>query len=236
MAVKPVLLALSVCASQSRYHVAADGNARGLHVEAAPPPAGGQIIPFNAEQSLVFAEGENFTAVAGSSWEPREWAKSPHYFASTVANVFHSRRAYLHGPQNATGPTEGAATSVTIPAAGEYTVLVRYEMPYRFEVPFSVTVSQGATKKFTRVYGRRSNLKVWGFAAGRAHGSLCGPGLQTECCWPWYPPPPPHTLRAACGLPNKPRCCACWFARVHSSGVQRRTWSGKEPGWRPPST
>lgn len=234
MAVKPVLLALSVCASQSRYHVAADGNARGLHVEAAPPPAGGQIIPFNAEQSLVFAEGENFTAVAGSSWEPREWAKSPHYFASTVANVFHSRRAYLHGPQNATGPTEGAATSVTIPAAGEYTVLVRYEMPYRFEVPFSVTVSQGATKKFTRVYGRRSNLKVWGFAAGRAHGSLCGPGLQTECCWPWYAPP--NTLRAACGLPNKPRCCACWFARVHSSGVQRRTWSGKEPAWRPPST
>ena len=192
MAATPLLLAFSViCVSQSRYHVAADSNA-GLHVEATPP-AGGQIIPFNDEQSLVFAEGENFTAVAGGSWEPREWAKSPHYFASTVANVFHSRRAYLHGPQNATGPTEGAATSVTIPAAGEYTVLVRYEMPYRFEVPFSVTVSQGSTKKFTRVYGRRSNLKVWGFAAGRAHGSLCGPGLQTECCWPWYASsPPPH--------------------------------------------
>ena len=148
-------------------------------------PLGGQIIPFNSEQSLVFAEGENFTAASGSSWESREWAKSPHYFASTVADVFHSRRAYLHGPENATAATDGAASTVIVPAAGEYTVLVRYEMPYRFEVPFSVEVQQGGAKKFSRVYGRRTNLKVWPFSAGRAKGSLCGPGLQTECCWPW---------------------------------------------------
>lgn len=150
------------------------------------PAMGGQIVRFNDEQSLVFAEAENFTALPGSSWEAREWAKSPHYFASTVADVFHSRRAYLHGPQNATDTaTEGAASSVSVPTAGEYTVLTRYEMPYRFEVPFSVSITQGGAKKFSRVYGRRTNLKVWPFAAGRAKGSLCGPGLQTECVWPW---------------------------------------------------
>ena len=35
---------------------------------------GGQLVPFNAEQTLVFAEGENFTTSGG--WEAREWAKS----------------------------------------------------------------------------------------------------------------------------------------------------------------
>ena len=116
-----------------------------------------------------------------------EWRGTPgrpHYFASTVADVFHSRRAYLHGPLNATA-ADGAATSVTVPAAGTYTVLVRYEAPYRFEVPFQLTVTQGGAKKISRVYGRRTNLKVWPFSAGRSKGSLCGPGLQTECAWPW---------------------------------------------------
>ena len=46
---------------------ASSSTERGHHEPAflTPPPAGGQIIPFNAEQSLVFAEAENFTAAAG---------------------------------------------------------------------------------------------------------------------------------------------------------------------------
>jgi hypothetical protein len=175
------LAALSFAATLQTVVVGYDG----IPDARAAPAMGGQIVRFNEEQSLVFAEAENFTALPSSSWEAREWAKSPHYFASTVANVFHSRRAYLHGPQNATNATEGAASSVSVPAAGEYTVLIRYEMPYRFEVPFSVSITQAGAKKFSRVYGRRTNLKVWPFAAGRAKGSLCGPGLQTECVWPW---------------------------------------------------
>jgi hypothetical protein len=33
---------------------------------------------------------------SGSTVEPRDWAHSANYYAMTVANSFHSRRAYLH--------------------------------------------------------------------------------------------------------------------------------------------
>ena len=77
----------------------------------------------------MFVEGENFTATG--QWEAREWAKTPNYFASTVANVFHSRRAYMHGPSNASSAGDGAAAMVTVPHSGVFTVLARYEAPYR---------------------------------------------------------------------------------------------------------
>eukprot|EP00039_Didymoeca_costata_P021098 m.343405 g.343405 ORF g.343405 m.343405 type:complete len:1268 (+) comp22801_c0_seq1:126-3929(+) len=154
-------------------------------IVASPPPAkdSAQYIPFNDDQTLVFLEGENFTT--SGNWEAREWAKGPNYFSSTVTNVFHSRRAYLHGPENSAAPGDGATASFQVPAAGSYSVLVRYEAPYRFEVPFSVTVTQHNKPVMTRVYGRRSSLKVWGFSYARARGSLCEPGLVTECTWPW---------------------------------------------------
>eukprot|EP01047_Picozoa_sp_COSAG01_P086750 COSAG01_NODE_19649_length_998_cov_1.240267_1_plen_223_part_01 len=150
---------------------------------AAAAAAAAQYIPFNERETLVVLEGENFTS--SGTWESREWAKSPNYFASTVANVFHSRRGYLHGPENISGPADGATASFTAPHAGEFEVLVRYEMPYRFEVPFKLVVTQHGRAVFTRTYGYRSSLKVWGFAFTRNRGSLCGPGLQSECVWPW---------------------------------------------------
>ena len=45
-------------------------------------------------------EGENFTASAGAQWQPKAWADDGGLFASTVANTFMSRRAYLHAPAN----------------------------------------------------------------------------------------------------------------------------------------
>ena len=103
--------------------------------------AAAQWVPFNEQQSLGFIEAENFTAAGG--WEAREWAKTPNYFASTVANVFHSRRAYMHGPSAAVDPElDGATASLVVPHAGEFTVLVRYEAPYRFEVPFTLSITQ----------------------------------------------------------------------------------------------
>jgi hypothetical protein len=59
----------------------------------------------------------------------------------------------------------------------------RYEAPYRFEVPFTVAITQGGKQVFSRVYGRRTNLKVWGVAAARQKGGICKPGLTTECVW-----------------------------------------------------
>ena len=35
------------------------------------------------------------------------------------------------------------------------------------QTAFEVTVQQGATQLLKRVYGRRENLKVWAFGAGR---------------------------------------------------------------------
>jgi len=73
-----------------------------------------------------------------------------------------SRRAYLHGPA-VIGAGDGASSSFVAPkvladaAAPVYSVLVRYEAPYRFEVPFTVTIEQAGAVKFTRVYGRRSS-------------------------------------------------------------------------------
>jgi hypothetical protein len=62
----------------------------------------------------------------------------------------------------------------------------RYEAPYRFEVPFNVTITQNGHQIFSRVFGRRETPKVWGFASGRASGEYdCGPGLNSECAWPW---------------------------------------------------
>ena len=161
---------------------------------AAPPPPAAQYIPLNPQQTLVFIEAENLTATGSSSlWQPRAWAHSPNYFASTVANVFHSRRAHLHHPALANSsssggaPHDSASASFVVPAAGPYEVLVRYEAPFRFEIPFLVTISQGGKPAFSSVFGRRTNPKVWGFTSGRHAGEYfgCGPGLNTECAWPW---------------------------------------------------
>jgi hypothetical protein len=54
-----------------------------------------------------------------------------------------------------------------VPAAGSYTVLVRYEAAYRYTSPFRLEVAQGGVMKLSRVYGKRSSLKIWAFSDGR---------------------------------------------------------------------
>ena len=184
----------------------------GVHGFSVPIKPAAQYIPLNERQTLVFLEAENFTvapssiaAFDGASastrsqpvWQSRAWAHSPNYYASTVANVFHSRRAYLHHPAVANrtasadpaAAMEGstAAAAFHIPARGEYSVLIRYEAPYRFEVPFQVVITQAGKTVFKEVFGRRTTPKVWGFQAGRQRGEYrgCGPGLNTECSWPY---------------------------------------------------
>lgn len=120
------------------------------------------------------------TALSGS-WEAREWAHSPNYFAATLADTFLSRRAYLHAPAAATSHSIAAA-SMLIAAPDDYHVLVRYEALYRFETSFRVTIEQAGQVVLEAVYGRRSNLKVWPFGGGRMG---CGDGLVAECVWPY---------------------------------------------------
>lgn len=138
------------------------------------------------ESSMTVMEAENFTVGSAGGWSPEAWAHSNKTrFASTVANTFLSRRAFLYAAPNATSDAVATAT-VQIGTAGAHQVLVRYEAAYRFETPFTVTVEQGGKKLVDGVtYGLRATPKVWAFAAGRAHSSLCGPGLQGECRWPY---------------------------------------------------
>ena len=100
-------------------------------------------------------------------WTPLEWAKSDNYYAATTANVFHSRRAYLRAPANATDAGGAAAAAMAIPQADSYHVLIRYEAAYRFETPFEVTIEQQGKQLFRKVYGRRTNKKLWPFGGNR---------------------------------------------------------------------
>ena len=82
----------------------------------------------------VLVEAENFTSHSGAGtpsggsappgWVPQAWAHESNLFSSDVSNVFMNRRAFLHADANATvGST--ASASIAIPAAGNYTVLLR---------------------------------------------------------------------------------------------------------------
>lgn len=88
-----------------------------------------QEVPYFS-QSMVHVEAESFTPAVGSAWSPRKWGEDGGFFASTVANTFHSRRGYLHAPANSS--SESVATAaITVPATASYTVLARYEQGYR---------------------------------------------------------------------------------------------------------
>jgi hypothetical protein len=148
---------------------------------AAPPPDASQVVKY-FEQYITFAEAENFTAQGGAEWAPKPWAHSDSYFAATIANTFHSRRAHLRGPAGAAAGGVAAA-SVTIGQADTYHVLVRYEAPYRFDVPFLVTVKQQGRVLLRKEYGWRATPKLWPFGGTRM--GCGGPGLVAECAWPY---------------------------------------------------
>lgn len=123
------------------------------------------------------------------AWEPRQWASGGNYFASTVNNVFMSRRMFLHADANSTYVT-AARAAVTVGDDGEYMVMVRYEALYRFETGFLVTVEQGGVTLLSRVYGRRANYKVWGQKGQGTDtfnetGLNCDGILNRECVWQW---------------------------------------------------
>eukprot|EP01050_Picozoa_sp_SAG11_P012002 SAG11_NODE_1307_length_5243_cov_2.389774_2_plen_226_part_00 len=96
---------------------------------------------------------------------------------------------YLHAPANAT-VSSYAKGGVTVGTDGEYMVMVRYEALYRFETPFSITIEQDDQVVFTKLYGRRSNYKVWGQKGQGTDtfsesGENCKGMLNRECVWQW---------------------------------------------------
>lgn len=121
---------------------------------------------------LLVAEAEEFAVTPGSAgWQARNWGTN--YYAATFANSFLSRKAYLGAPEQC--DSSEATLTVTVPTAGKYLALVRYEACYRFETQFEVVVEQNGQPKLKRLYGARKNLKVWAFKEK----------LKAEVAWPW---------------------------------------------------
>jgi hypothetical protein len=159
-----------------------------------------QHIPYFS-QTLSVVEAENFSVSSppegSGGWQPKAWGHSSNYFASVVANVFHSRRAYLHAPANAS-ETAIAVATLSIKQPGNYTPLVRFEAPFGYEVPFTLELLDDVTGGvlLNQTFGLRESLKVWGYGKARESGHLdfdsraglapgCAPGLVAECKWPW---------------------------------------------------
>lgn len=149
-----------------------------------------QTVPYFGE-SYVLIEAENFTTDSSSGgWRAMGWGDG-NYFASTLNNVFASRRALLSSDANASHSSCTATAVVSIPQSGTFSVLARYEGIFHFNTGFRVKISQAGQTVFDRVYGLRSNLKLWGFVTSRMAGRAlsvpgsCGKGelLTAECSW-----------------------------------------------------
>jgi len=123
-----------------------------------------------APDGTIFCEAEEFT-VEKPGWQARSWGEN--YFAGTFANTFLSRKAFLGAPEQC---DETVATiGINVADAGRYLVLVRYEAVYRFETQFRVKVEQAGRVRMDRLYGVRSNVKIWPF----------GERLKKEVAWSW---------------------------------------------------
>jgi hypothetical protein len=123
----------------------------------------------SAPADSVLCEAEEFQT-DGKGWKRGDYGEN--YYVGTFANTFLSRKAFLGAPEQCRRSV--ATFKATIPAAGKYLVLVRYEAAYRFQTQFRVVVEQNETQ-FDRLYGAHENIKVWPF----------GKRLTNEVAWDW---------------------------------------------------
>lgn len=126
-----------------------------------------------APDGNFYCEAEEFKIEkpAQAGWQAKPWGEN--YYAATFANTFLSRKAFLGAPENCDETV--ASVTVSVPAAGRYLVLARYEAAYRFETQFKLKVEQGGKLLLDRLYGARKNIKIWAF----------GNKLKDEVCWDW---------------------------------------------------
>src|SRR5436190_98520 len=120
-------------------------------------------IAASARGAMIVAEAEEFAVKTEDNigWRRMKWGEN--YYCATFANTFLSRKAFLGADEQAKG---SASISVTIPAAGRYLALVRYEAAPRFQTQFHLRVEQGGKVRLDRLYGARENEKIWPFSQG----------------------------------------------------------------------
>ena len=121
-----------------------------------------------------FCEAEEFR-VRAAGWQAKPWGEN--YYANMGGNTFLSRKAFLGAPEQVRG-TARATLTVDVQEAGRYLVLARYEACYRFETQFTITVEQNGRRVFSRLYGARQHVKIWGRDFGQSK-------LQSEVAWSW---------------------------------------------------
>lgn len=164
-----LLVALFISLSMGWLSAAAEPNGAKLAQDY------GKRHPIAAPQAdgTILAEAEEFhiPSTSPACWRARNWGTN--YYASTFANTFLSRKAYLSAPKQCQAAT--AVRGIEIPKAGTYLVLVRYEAAYRFETRFRVRIAQRGKVVFERQYGARDNPKIWAF----------GHKVRREVSWPW---------------------------------------------------
>lgn len=151
----------------------------------AAPAVGQQPDPVKAAQAFrtakqavaplsdttVVAEAEEFQPQGKGGWQAKAWGEN--YFCATFANSFLSRKAFLGAPEQC--DRSAATITVSVPKAGKYLALVRYEACYRFETQFKLQVEQNGKKLLDRLYGARDNLRIWAFREK----------LKKEVAWSW---------------------------------------------------
>jgi hypothetical protein len=143
-------------------------------VKAAQAYRGGNQAVLPLSDSTIVAEAEEFHVAPGKdTWRALPWGAN--YYASTFANTFLSRKAFLSAPEESAGTN--ATIQVQVPKAGRYLALVRYEAAVNFETQFHLKVEQNGQSKLDRLYGARDNLKIWAFKKG----------LLKEVTWDWGP-------------------------------------------------
>ncbi len=126
------------------------------------------VIP--SPDGTIFCEAEEFRVEKGL-WQAKNWGEN--YFAATFANTFLSRKAFLQAPEQCEESI--ASITVRVDQPGDYSVLARYEAPYRFETQFRIKIEQDGKLLMDRLYGSRENLRIWAF----------GQKLKKEVAWSW---------------------------------------------------
>jgi hypothetical protein len=108
----------------------------------------------------LIAEAEDFKIVKPG------WSVLPYrdnYYASTFAITFLSRMGALSAPAQLDPKAPAIAEQVvTLPRAGEFEVLARYEQPYDFSAEFDVEIVQKGKTIYKQTFGKLTDVKIWG--------------------------------------------------------------------------
>ncbi|MBA3684399.1 MAG: beta-galactosidase trimerization domain-containing protein [Planctomycetes bacterium] len=133
------------------------------------------VVPIaSAEEiapTVVIAEGESFTAAAGSGWMATHQDDS--YASHTYGGMWVMNGGLLGAAPDSAGAV--ATTTVQVPTAGAYRVWSKYQAPPYFNFTHRIEVIQGGKTVHAHDYGKIDAPRMWSFSAG----------LHRQLWWSW---------------------------------------------------